>query len=300
MTEIMRLSQYIKDKYDDLSSRQIKRMLEQGLCTVNGKIESFGSRIIDPKKDKIKITPLKQEEAKKLLIKKTNVVFEDEHILVYNKEAGWASLPTESKDVNHLDEIKKTFKLKFLEPIHRLDKNTSGLLIFAKRKELLKPLGELFQKKTIKKTYEAIVDGKWKLSKKGQMENYLTLDYKKGPLQKWKVAKRITAEQKRNRQKYKHALTKFEVISVYPTSVHISLFPETGRTHQLRVQLADIGYPVLGDSIYATRFISKHKPKRHLLHARFLEFKHPITKKGLRLEAELPSDFRKILLEGES
>lgn len=267
-------------------------MLEQGLCSINGKIESFGSRMVDPKKDKIQFTPVKQEAAKKLVIKKTNVVFEDEHILVYNKEAGWASLPTESKDANHLDEIKKTFKLKFLEPIHRLDKNTSGLLMFAKRKELLKPLGELFQKKTIKKTYEAIVDGKWKLSKKGQMENYLTLDYKKGPLQKWKVAKRITAEQKRNRQKYKHALTKFELVTVYPTNAHITLYPETGRTHQLRVQLADIGYPVLGDSIYATRFISEYKPKRHLLHARFLEFKHPITKKGLRLEAPLPKDFK--------
>ena len=270
-------------------------MLEQGACTVNGRIESFGSRIIDPKKDKVKFTVLKQEVPQKLVIKKTHVVFEDEDILVYNKEPGWASLPTESKDANHLDEIRKTLKLKFLEPIHRLDKNTSGLLLFAKKKALLKPLGELFSKKLIKKTYEAVVDGKWKLAAKGKIENYLTLDYKKGPLQKWKVAKRISIEQKKNRQKYKHAVTSFEMIKAYPSFAHLTLLPETGRTHQLRVQLGDIGYPVLGDSIYAMRFISKQKPKRHLLHARFLEFKHPVTKKGLRLEAPLPKDFKTLL-----
>lgn len=270
-------------------------MLEQGACTVNGKIESFGSRMIDPKKDKIKFTVLKQEEAKKLKIKNTHIVYQDDYLLVYNKEAGWASLPTESKDINHLDEIKKTLKLSFLEPVHRLDKNTSGLLLFAKKKDLVQPLSKLFQDKLIKKTYEAVVDGNWKVSAKGKIENYLTLDYKKGPLQKWKVAKKISAEQKKNRQKYKHAITRFELIKAYSNYAHLALFPDTGRTHQLRVQLSDIGYPILGDSIYATRFVSDKKPVRHLLHARFLEFKHPITKKGLRLEAELPADFKVIL-----
>lgn len=267
-------------------------MLEQGACTVNGKIESFGSRIIDPKKDKIKFSLLRQEAPKKLKIKKSHVIFEDEYILVYNKEAGWASLATESKDINHLDEIKKTFSYKFLEPVHRLDKNTSGLILFAKKKEALKPLAKLFQNKKIKKTYEAIIDGVWKASKKGKIENFLTLDFKKGSLQKWKVAKRLKPEQKRNKAKYKHAITSYEIIENYKTYSHIKLFPETGRTHQLRVQLADIGYPVLGDTIYATRFISKKKPKRHLLHAKFLDFIHPFTKKRLRLEAALPKDFR--------
>jgi 23S rRNA pseudouridine1911/1915/1917 synthase len=287
----MRLSQYLKNKFPDLSSRQIKRMLEQGACTINGTIESFGSRIINPNKDKIIFKKLKDEKPKKLIIKKSNIVYQDEYILVYNKSAGWSSLPTESKETNHLDELRKSLELKHLEPVHRLDKNTSGLLIFAKKKELVKALSDLFQKKLIKKTYEAIVDGNWKISAKGKIENYLTLDYKKGPLQKWKVARRINAEQKKNRQKFKHALTRFELIDDYNNYAHIALYPETGRTHQLRVQLADIGYPVLGDSIYAKKFFSQKLPKRHLLHAKELRFKHPITHKDLRLIADLPSDF---------
>jgi RluA family pseudouridine synthase len=272
-------------------------MLEQGACTVNGNIESFGSRIINTEKDTIVFKKLKDEKPKKLIIKKSNIIYQDDYILVYNKSAGWSSLPTESKEVNHLEELRKTLEPKFLEPVHRLDKNTSGLLIFAKKKELVKALSELFQKKQIKKTYEAIVDGNWKISAKGKIENYLTLDYKKGPLQKWKVARRINAEQKKNRQKFKHALTRFELINSYDKYAHLELYPETGRTHQLRVQLADIGYPVLGDSIYAKKFLSDKLPKRHLLHAKELRFNHPVTKKEVKLTAALPEDFLEFLLD---
>ncbi len=291
----MRLLLYIKEKYSDLTNREIKRALERGACLVNGKIERYASRKIEPGKDKVEFTYIKTEAQAKLEIKATRIVYEDDHMLVYDKEAGHPIMATEAKaETNLHHELKKFLKNRstnphgVLNPVHRLDRQTSGLCIFAKEQEALKELTRMFKDKEIKKTYEAIVDGKWQTHKQAQIENYLKLKQKLNTMQIWQVV---------DSPKYgaKLAVTNYKLIKAYDKYSHLELEPLTGRTHQLRLHMAHLGYPILGDTIYAENFKFKKILDRHLLHAAKLEFQHPITKKRLRLVAEMPEVFKELL-----
>ena len=294
----MRLLLYIKEKYKDLSNRELKRAFERGACLVNGKIERYASRKIDPTKDKIEFTYVKTEAQAKLEIKPSRIVYEDEYLLVYDKEAGHPIMATEAKaETNLHHELKKYLKARIenpcstLNPVHRLDRQTSGLCIFAKEQEALKELTRMFKDKEIQKTYEAIVDGKWQHPKQGKIENYLKLKQKINTMQIWQVV---------DSPKYgaKLAITNYKLIKAYDKYSHMHLEPLTGRTHQLRLHMAHLGYPILGDTVYAQNFKFKKIFDRHLLHAAKLEFKHPITKKRLRLVAELPVEFVDLIKGG--
>ncbi len=285
----MRLLLYIKEKYTDLTNREIKRALERGACLVNGKIERYASRKIDPTKDKVEFTYIKTEAQAKLEIKASRIVYEDDYILVYDKEAGHPIMATEAKaETNLHHELKKFTGHKSFNPVHRLDRQTSGLCIFAKEQEALKELTRMFKDKEIKKTYEAIVDGKWQHPKQGKIENYLKLKQKINTMQIWQVVES---------PKYgaKQAVTNYKLLKAYDKYSHLELEPLTGRTHQLRLHMAHLGYPILGDTIYAENFKFKKILDRHLLHAAKLEFQHPITKKRLRLLAEMPMVFKELL-----
>lgn len=287
----MRLSKYLKEKYPDYSSKEIKRSIENGACIINGEIEIFGSREINPQKDKIKLKAFKFKAQEKLIIKKNHIVFEDDDLLVYNKEAGHACMATESKKVNLHDELKKELKLKFLEPAHRLDKDTSGLIVFCKTQKCLRLMMEAFKLKTIEKRYIALVDGLWDKSKQGVIKNYLELEFKKVGMQKWKIAKVKKDIAEKNQRKYKYAETHYKLKELKEDRSLIELMPQTGRTHQLRVHLSNLGFPILGDSVYAKKFKCAKLFHRHLLHAEALRFKHPITLESLSLIAIAPKDF---------
>lgn len=292
----MRLLKYLKDKYKQYGSRELKRALEKGACLVNGKIERFGSLIIDPSKDKIEFAETEFGKRERLTIKPERIIFEDNYILIYDKEAGYPALPTEGKNTNLLEELKKFYENKIpFQPVHRLDKDTSGLIIFSKTAQALKLLNEMFQKKTIKKKYIAIVDGNWSLTNTGKIENHLCLDFKRGAMQKWKVAETKNPDVLKNKAKYKLAITNYKITNKNKGLTLIELEPETGRTHQLRVHLSSLGYPILGDTIYAKSFKSKILPGRHLLHAYKLEFNHPITNKKILAEAPMPTEFKNLI-----
>ena len=293
----MRLLLYIKERHPDLSNRELKRAFERGACLVNGKIERYASRKIDPTKDKVEFTYVKTEAQAKLEIKSSRIIYEDEYLLVYDKEAGHPIMATEAKaetDLHH--ELKKYLKSRpekpcaTLNPVHRLDRQTSGLCIFAKQQEALKELTRMFKDKEIKKTYAAIVDSKWQHPKQGRVENYLKLKQKINTMQIWQVV---------DSPKYgaKLAVTDYKLIKAYDKYSHLELEPLTGRTHQLRLHMAYLGYPILGDTVYAEKFKFKKILDRHLLHAAKLEFQHPITKKRLRLMAELPDVLSELLKE---
>ena len=158
---MVRLSKYLKEKYPDFSSKEIKRSLENGACTINGQIETFASREINPQKDKVVLKTQKFKAQEKLIIKKSHIIFEDDDLLVYNKEAGHACMATEGKKINLHNELKKELRLKSLEPAHRLDKDTSGLMIFCKNPKSLKAMMQAFKDRKVKKTYLAVVDGNW-------------------------------------------------------------------------------------------------------------------------------------------
>lgn len=284
----MRLSKYLKDKHPELGSRAIKRALERGACKVNGRIERYGSRLIEPKKDQIDFTFINIEGREKLSIKKERIIFEDKFILAYDKEARYPALATEGGNVNLHEELQKFTKLKSLQPVHRLDKDTSGVMLFGKSSDAVKRLTKLFQDKEIQKTYLALVDGCWDSHKKGCIDNELELAYKKGSMQKWRVADKKSP-------KTKQAITDYKVKDIYETYSLVEFKPKTGRTHQIRVHSLFMGYPLLGDTVYSKNFLTKEIFLRHLLHAHRLEFKHPFTQEAIKIEAPLPEDMTKLL-----
>lgn len=177
--------------------------------------------------------------------------------------------------------------------VHRLDAETSGLLIVAKNQKTLTDFQQLFKNREVKKTYVALVAGD--TPKQGELSGYIVR--KEGS----------TAHELKLLDfpwdKGKDSFTEFERINFYefidyPLSL-LKLFPKTGRTHQLRVQLFHAGWPILGDKIYKTKFseeLSKKLAiKRHLLHAKNLEFIDPKTVDKIQLEAPIPEDFLVIL-----
>lgn len=309
---MMRLGDYLKEKYKNTSKRSIKRSLEQGACLINGKIERFTSRLIDPDEDEITYFNINAQAKPKLIIDPKRIIYEDRHFVIYNKEPGHPALKTEGKNSIHLHgELRNYLRERlgmetFLEPIHRLDKDTSGLMIFGRDSEAVATLGQMFKEKKIFKEYEAIVDGI--LKENGRIENFLTLEKKGRGWQKWRVeisGKHCPSKLKEN-GKRKNAITNYQIVKAYQDSnyTHIRLIPETGRTHQLRVHMSHMGHPILGDVLYAHRFQSKifwdqnytnRRPERHLLHASKLMFKHPFNDQDLKLWAPLPDDMNCLL-----
>jgi len=285
------LRNYLKEKYPELSNKVIKKSLEMGACTVNGKIERYASREISPNKDKIIYRKVKDTSHKQLIIDKARIIFEDEYLLIYDKEGHYPSLETNSKTQVHLlGELKKQLKLNKLSPVHRLDKGTSGLIIFSKNEDITAKLNEMFAGKEIKKEYLAIIDGNLTANKsKIRLENDLVLIDRSDNHQKWAVK---TKDSKTKLSKT--AITELELIKNFSDYSYVKLKPFTGRTHQLRVHCAYLGHPILGDTIYGDRFKCKKIFERHLLHAYRLSFKHPLTNEQLDLEAPLPADFKKM------
>lgn len=321
----VKLKDYLRDKYPDLSSRVIKRALEQGACKVNGKIERFATRRLDLSVDKVSYSGIRPEAQGKLIIDPKRIVLEDEHLIIYNKEGGYPTLATEGKDKVHLHGELDNYlrqrdgKSAKLYPVHRLDKNTSGLIIFAKGDQAARKLSDLFADKEICKNYEAIVDGVIS-TKKAHLSTYMRLEKQGRGWQRWSSINESQAqklyreyiERKRAnqeddnvdfesflvRKKYKTAITDYELIKAYPKQrlSHLKLMPATGRTHQLRVQMKGIGHSILGDTFYSDHFESRVMPARHLLHAARLDFEHPFTGAPIKLKAALPEDMAELLL----
>ena len=181
----------------------------------------------------------------------------------------------------------------FVRPgiVHRLDKETSGIMIIAKNELAMKSLAKQFETRKIKKEYLAIC-------------------YKKSDLDEGKINIKITRS-KLDRKKMalsfdndinaKTSVTNFRVLEKYKDNiVLIKALPETGRTHQIRLHLSYVGYPIINDSVYGVKYkiFNQNFPNllpRTLLHAKSISFFHPKSKKFLNMEAKIPNDFQKII-----
>lgn len=238
------------------SVKAIKRAIEGGECTINDRVETFSTHRVKVG-DEIVLTFREKAETFPL-----EILFEDEHLILYNKPPKRAS-----------EDISKHFL------VHRLDKDTSGVILFAKTKKMQDLLTDLFRKREVEKIYLAICDGK---IEKGEwtVDNFLErkASYQGGAL--YGAAK-----------KGKRAITHFTLIKTSDTASLIQASPHTGRTHQIRVHLKEEGHPVLGDYQYGKHFCCKEKTPRLMLHASEISFVHPITKKEVRVSAPLLADF---------
>jgi pseudouridine synthase, rluA family len=283
----MRLDEYIKTKYD-MSRSKAQKLNNDNLILVNG--EHKNNSYIVEDKDVIELIENKEYVPSKFKGENIplDIVYEDEDIVIINKASGMVVHPASGNYENtlvnaliyryNLDDTNVRSGI-----VHRIDKDTSGLVIVAKNDKTLELLTEMFKNKQIKKTYLAIVDGVIN-NKSGTINAPITRDVK--DRKKMMVGK-----------DGKNSITHFYVLKTFKNNTYLSLNLETGRTHQIRVHMAYIGHPITNDKVYGKENTSFGQ----YLHASKLEFIHPITKKEIRVEAELPEEFQEKLkeLEGE-
>ena len=197
-------------------------------------------------------------------------IFEDEHLLVLAKPSGLLSVPGRGPDKQ--DCLSKRVQDRYPEAlvVHRLDRDTSGLILMARGIEAQRRLSRLFETRQVKKRYTAVVIGEPAPSDMDEegwhtIDGPILLDWDRRPLHI------ISPEGKPSRSRWR-------VLQNSTTATLVELEPVTGRTHQLRVHLQSIGHPILGDSLYAPLEVQDLSP-RLMLHARDLGFPHPFSEK---------------------
>lgn len=277
------------DKYlasiTDLSRDTITKMIDSEYILVNGKKVKASYKPVVGDKIEIKDGFVKDTkiDAKKLDL---DIVYEDEYLMVINKPSGLVVHPgSGNKDNTLVNGL--MYYTKNLSDIgdsdrpgivHRLDKDTSGLMLVAKENKTHEILSEEFKKHNIHREYIALVDGVIEVSRgtidapiKRSKENYQKMTVASGG---------------------KKAITNFEVIKRYKNNTLIRLVLETGRTHQIRVHMAYIGYPIHNDPVYNKKVSTSFG---QFLHSEYLKFIHPITKKELEFRCPLPDEFKDYL-----
>jgi RluA family pseudouridine synthase len=265
-----------KELGDGYSMRGIKTLVENNACSINGRIERFASRVVG-KGDKItlNIGPEAPQKPGNSTFDPSKVLFEDSFLLAYNKPPGISS-----QGVNGLEEVLQKHNSD-LRLVHRLDKDTSGVILLAKSREIADKMDEQFRSRSIRKTYLAMVDGVPN-ALKGHIQNYLGKSHSYQGQSIW-------AEKPEGEGKL--AVTSWKKLKSSGNSSLLRCYPKTGRTHQIRVHLSGIGHPVLGDYQYGKKFRSRLRPSEHLLHAEELCFAHPITQSEVLIKTSTPQRF---------
>lgn len=287
-----RIDTYLSEK-EEYSRMAIQRLINDGKIIVNGKKIKASYKVQNG--DKIKI---EEEKPKEIELKAQNipleVLYEDNDIIVVNKPKGMVVHPANGNPdgtlVNAIMAICKDSLSGIggeIRPgiVHRLDKNTSGAIIIAKNDKAHIALSNQLKNHEIKKTYIALVRGIVK-------ESNATINM---PIARSKNDRKKMAVDKNG----KEAITHFKVLERFDDCTLLEVNIETGRTHQIRVHLSHIGYPIIGDDVYSNGK-NRWNVKGQCLHAKSLDFKHPITGKQIHIEAPLPKYFTDILKELES
>ena len=286
-----RIDKFLAEKHKDFSRSYIQKLIDEGHVKVNNKSIKKSYKLKDG--DEIKIY---EKENEKLDLEPykidLDIIYEDKNIIVINKPAGLLVHPSphEKKEtlVNALlyytDDLSGIGGVIRPGIVHRLDKNTSGAIVVAKDDKSHKNLVKQFKNRNTKKIYKALVKGNFKY-KDGKIDAPIGRD----PKNRTKMA--VT------KKNSKRAVTYFEVLKKKDDYAYLRLKLETGRTHQIRVHLAYLGYPIIGDQKYDKKVVTEIndiKIKRHMLHCSNLGFYHPIKEEWMEFEADLASDFLKL------
>ena len=275
----------------EISRSQIQKLIKNGSIKVNGlpTRPNYKAKTDDEIEMTISETELVESVAENIPL---DIVYQDEHIAVINKQPGLVVHPGPgnygstlvSALLYHIKTLSNTGDPYRPGIVHRLDRDTSGLMVIAKTNEAYEGMVKQFQSRTIEKRYTAISIGK--------------------PVKDHDIISRPIARHKKYRQKMtideegREAITEYTISRIWHTQVStftmLDIRIHTGRTHQIRVHLSSIGNPVIGDQIYSKKW-EKYKVPYLLLASTFIKFKHPVTEDELSFTAELPAHMKEYI-----
>ncbi len=275
----------------DISRSQIQKLIKNGQITVNG--SSTRPNYKAKTDDEIEIT-ITEDEYELSVAENIplDIIYQDEHIAVINKQPGLVVHPGPgnygttlvSALLYHIKTLSSAGDPHRPGIVHRLDRDTSGLMVIAKTDQAYEGMVKQFQERTIEKRYSAVCIGK--------------------PVKEHDIINKPIARHKKYRQKMsidedgREAVTEFRISKLWHTSSGVFTLLDirihTGRTHQIRVHLSSIGNPVVGDQIYSKKW-AKYKVPYILLASTFLKFRHPVTGEELSFRTEMPPHMKEYI-----
>lgn len=300
-----RIDNFLIKRLKGVPRNHIYRYLRSGQVRINGKRVKVSYRLQEG--DMVRIPPIIKRNDKltnkisESRFTSFDILFQDESLLVINKPAGMAVHGGSNVSFGVIEQLRaQNPNWKFLELVHRLDRDTSGALLLAKKRAALVELHKQIREREMEKRYLVLVKGKWKNQRQNvklSLNKYITTSGER------RVA--VAIDKKKNSRD----MTAYTVFTLKKTWQNFSLLEaelKTGRTHQIRVHLAYLGFPIVGDDKYGDYQLNKElnrssgkglKLKRMFLHASITVVTHPATGESLRLEAPLPNDLQKFLNE---
>ena len=309
----MRLDQFLASMDQIVSRTQAQRLLKSGNVLLNGVSVSAPSRkvysgqsiqLTVPNNEPSEIAPEKGD---------LKILHEDSVLVVVNKPAGMVVHPSAGHSsgtlvnylMHHCDDLSGIGGVLRPGIVHRLDKDTSGILVAAKTDSAHLHLSSQFKQHTVKRQYKAIV---WGVPSKEH--GIVEASIARHPVRRKEMSiVKSNGDREEVNTKGKHAVTHWKVLKRFKTASLMACRLETGRTHQIRVHLTSIGHPLIGDKQYGESALKNYSGlsvaliqtiksfPRQALHAELLGFKHPVTDKWCEFKTNLPGDFSNLLTE---
>ncbi|MFQ5812390.1 MAG: RluA family pseudouridine synthase [Anaerolineae bacterium] len=292
-----RIDKYIADEIPDLSRSRVQRLIKEGRVTVGGEATKSSHQVEAGDEIVVRIPPPEPLEVRPEPIP-LDIVHEDEDIIVVNKPAGMVVHPAYGHRTGtlvnavlaHCPDLAGVGDARRPGIVHRLDKDTSGLIIVAKNDPSRRHLQRQFKRREVKKIYVALLEGRLE-PVRGVIE---------APIGRDKKRRKRMAVVKGGRE----ARTEYWVVEYFDRAgtrsrshTLVEAQPKTGRTHQVRVHFASIGHPLVGDPVYGFRKQRLSSLRRQFLHARTLGFRLPGSDEYIEITAELPDDLKVVLEE---
>jgi 23S rRNA pseudouridine1911/1915/1917 synthase len=282
----IRIDSFLSEKLS-LTRSKIKSLIEGGHVRSSAKPVKPSLKVKKSMEIEGEIAP---EEASSLSPEAIplDIIYEDDHLLAVNKPQGMVVHPSFGHRqgtlvhamLGYLGEREEFDDSERPGIVHRLDKDTTGVILLAKDSKTQENLSRQFSQRSVEKVYRAVVEGVVK-KEGGSVEGEIGRHPKE--------RKRMAMVKKGGR----YSLSRYRVICRLPDTSYLEVYPSTGRTHQIRVHLSSIGHPIVGDQVYSRK--RRKEVSRPLLHAYRISFDHPVTKKRIMLEAPMPYDVEEFI-----
>ena len=306
-----RLDQLLSTLDEIVSRTQAQRLLKSGNVLLNGKPEMSPSRKVRTGQEIMLTIPPPESTEVLSEAGELDILFEDEHLIVINKAAGMVVHPSAGHHsgtlvnylLHHCQDLSGIGGVLRPGIVHRLDKDTSGILVVAKTDDAHQNLSEQFKEHSVKRQYQTMV---WGVPEKEH--GVINAALRRHPVRRkdMSIVENENPEES-EREKGKYAVTHWRVLQRFEFSALFACRLETGRTHQIRVHLTSIGHPVIGDPQYGKSPLKRLPSvsaelsqtianfRRQALHAEILGFKHPSSSEWVEYSAAIPDDFQQLL-----